>query len=206
MEKQNNNKGVIALLIVIIVILLVLCALFATGTINFNLNDVNNNEINQDINVENEQESDEFSLTTFDASKLNSDIPYAVDVVVKVFEENVNERKYYVRLLKNGKINITQDYLDVDTVISNIENVVDVVGIPVRGGGDHSFYFLLSNGDVYYYGLKDFNNSKVATKVKEVSKAEKIFLAETIIKANQPPHFELIAISNGQYTIIDECI
>lgn len=50
MENQKNNKGVIALLIVIIVILSVLCVLFATGTISFKSNDVDNNEINQNIN------------------------------------------------------------------------------------------------------------------------------------------------------------
>ncbi|MBQ2873173.1 MAG: hypothetical protein IJE89_04175 [Bacilli bacterium] len=206
MENQKNNKGVIALLIVIIIILSVLCVLFATGTIDLKSNDANIIDTNQNVNNNNVQENDEFSLTTFDADKLNSDVPYAVDVAVKVFEETVAEKKYYVRLLKNGKINITQDYHDVTTIISNIENVVDVVGLPVRGSEDYSFYFLLSNGDVYYYGLKDFNTSKIATKVNEVSKVEKIFLAETIIKANQPPYFELIAISDGKYTVIDKCI
>ena len=50
MEKQNNNKGVITLLIVIIIILATLCVLFATGTINFNSNKMNGNDVNQDIN------------------------------------------------------------------------------------------------------------------------------------------------------------
>ena len=44
MENQKNNKGVIALLIVIIVILSALCVLFATGTISFNSNDIDNND------------------------------------------------------------------------------------------------------------------------------------------------------------------
>lgn len=48
MENQKNNKIVIVLLIVIIVILLGLCALFATGTISFKSNDVDNNELNND--------------------------------------------------------------------------------------------------------------------------------------------------------------
>ena len=50
MEKQNNNKGVIALLIIIIIILSVLCVLFATGTISFNLNKTKDNEINENVN------------------------------------------------------------------------------------------------------------------------------------------------------------
>ena len=50
MEKQNNNKGVIALLIVIIVILATLCVLFATGTISFNTNKANNEDTNENAN------------------------------------------------------------------------------------------------------------------------------------------------------------
>ena len=49
MENKKNNSGVIALLIVIIVILLALCVLFATGTISFNSNRVNNEDANQNV-------------------------------------------------------------------------------------------------------------------------------------------------------------
>lgn len=52
MEKQNNNKVVIALLVVIIVILATLCVLFATGTINFNTNKVNNEDTNENVNID----------------------------------------------------------------------------------------------------------------------------------------------------------
>jgi len=57
-EKQNNNKGVIALLIVIIVILLALCILFATGTISFNSNKMNNNDTNENVNNNNQTNED----------------------------------------------------------------------------------------------------------------------------------------------------
>lgn len=50
MENQKNNKGIIVLLIVIIVILSVLCILFATGTISFKSDKVNDNEVNENIN------------------------------------------------------------------------------------------------------------------------------------------------------------
>jgi len=43
-ENKKNNKIVIVLLIVIIIILLGLCVLFATGTISFKSNDVQNIE------------------------------------------------------------------------------------------------------------------------------------------------------------------
>lgn len=49
MENQKNNKGVIILLIIIIVILAILCILFATGTISFKSNYVDNTEIKQNI-------------------------------------------------------------------------------------------------------------------------------------------------------------
>ena len=57
MENQKNNKGVITLLIVIIVILSALCVLFATGTISFNSNKVNDNDVNENINDNNNANS-----------------------------------------------------------------------------------------------------------------------------------------------------
>ena len=59
MESQKNNKGVIALLIVIIVILLVLCVLFATGTISFNSNNVDNNDIQENASGNNQLDDNE---------------------------------------------------------------------------------------------------------------------------------------------------
>lgn len=46
MEKEKIKNGVISLLILIILILLALVLLFATGTISFKSNDVDNNELN----------------------------------------------------------------------------------------------------------------------------------------------------------------
>ena len=54
MENQKNNKGVIALLVIIIVILSALCVLFATGTISFNSNEVNDNDVSENVNDNNE--------------------------------------------------------------------------------------------------------------------------------------------------------
>ena len=50
-EKGNNNKVIIALLIVVIGILSVLCILFATDTISFKSNNVDNNELSNE-NIE----------------------------------------------------------------------------------------------------------------------------------------------------------
>ena len=65
MENQKNNKGVIALLIVIIIILSALCVLFATGTISFNSNKVNDNDVNENINDNNNANS----ISKLDSSK-----------------------------------------------------------------------------------------------------------------------------------------
>ena len=57
MENQKNNKMVIVLLVVIIVILSVLCVLFATGTISFNTNKINNNNTNENANDNNQTDN-----------------------------------------------------------------------------------------------------------------------------------------------------
>lgn len=49
MENQTNNKGIITLLIAIIIILSGLCVLFATDTISFKSNEIDNND-NSDNN------------------------------------------------------------------------------------------------------------------------------------------------------------
>ena len=51
MEGQRNNKGIIVLLVVIIIMLSVFCVLFATGTISFNSEKVNNNTNESYYNV-----------------------------------------------------------------------------------------------------------------------------------------------------------
>lgn len=80
MEKQNNNKGVVALLIVIIVILATLCVLFATKTISFNSNDVDNNQINQDNNENNnnineKNETINIKILSIDNVSIDKDAP-----------------------------------------------------------------------------------------------------------------------------------
>ena len=66
MEKENSNKGIIALLVVIIIILAILCVLFATGTISFNNNSTNNN---QPTNNNNKDETNNKSLSTICTAK-----------------------------------------------------------------------------------------------------------------------------------------
>lgn len=48
MEDKYNNKGVITLLVVLVMVLSVFCILFVTGTISFNLNKANDDNVNND--------------------------------------------------------------------------------------------------------------------------------------------------------------
>ena len=62
MDNQNKNKIIIALLVVIIVILSVLCILFATGTIGFKSNNVDNNKLNDNV-TDNNNDNNEINNT-----------------------------------------------------------------------------------------------------------------------------------------------
>jgi len=78
-ENQNNNKGVIALLIVIIVILATLCVLFATGTISFNSNNINNKKIiqdnNENNNINDKNETINIKILSIDNVSIDKDAP-----------------------------------------------------------------------------------------------------------------------------------
>lgn len=87
MEKQNNNKGVIALLIVIIIILATLCVLFATGTISFNSKGVDNNKPNDNVTDNSNETNDNNSLSTI-CSVDEWDSRYLKELVM----ENKNEQ------------------------------------------------------------------------------------------------------------------
>ena len=64
MENKNNNKIIISLLIVIIIILSVLCILFATGTISFKSNNVDNNKPNDNVTDNNNEINNTNSLSS----------------------------------------------------------------------------------------------------------------------------------------------
>ena len=84
--ENKNIKGLITLLIVIIVILSGLCVLFATGTISFKSNDVDNNEINHNINENNKVEIDDTNNNSQEdiennQNKYNEDFSGVVEVI-----------------------------------------------------------------------------------------------------------------------------
>ena len=223
MEKKNNSGMLVGILIGIIIMLLVVGGLFATGTIGFkstistdkkeetndsnviNSNEqVNNNSSEKVDNIEQKLETSPFDSDKLDASiSKNVTVPIS-EISIKEYEESINGEKYYLKLLKNGKINISKNNdRDFTDYISNISNVIDVAELPMRGTENSMYYFLLSNGDVYYYILQDLSKGKKeATKVNDVSEVKRIINTTIYVKANQPPTFAIVAITNDEYKVI----
>ena len=69
MEQEKNNKSLIAVLIIIIIILAVLCILFATNTISFKSNSVDNNN-QSNGNVTDNNTTEDTSSTINDLKEL----------------------------------------------------------------------------------------------------------------------------------------
>lgn len=91
MEKQKNNKGVIALLIVIIIILGVLCVLFATDTISFNFGKVDND----DNSTENVNEDGE---NNFDVK-----VEYSREEIVLKLKNALSDKEWVKNNLYSGE-------------------------------------------------------------------------------------------------------
>ena len=224
MEKKNNSGMLVGILIGIIIMLLVVGGLFATGTIRFkstiftdkkektndsnviNRNEqVNNNSSEKVDNIEQKLETSPFDSDKLDAIISNNVTVPISEIVIKEYEETKNGEYYYLKLLSNGRINIVKNkdsnhYTD---FISNISNVIDVAELPMRGTENSMYYFLLSNGDVYYYILQDLSKGKKeATKVNDVSEVKRIINTTIYVKANQPPTFAIVAITNDEYKVI----
>lgn len=114
MEDQKNNKGVIALLAVIIIILVALCVLFATGTISFKSNQVNN-----DNNQLSENTTDNKDTNNQDIANGNT-LKYTNQTTASVEVDNLEEGKGKTIDIKidNGNIIFTSD--NNELVLSNI--------------------------------------------------------------------------------------
>ena len=223
--KEGKRKNIlIGVLLLIVVALVAFVVLILTNTINIKLGDKSNNnvEISDNNNVgdnsSNETKSDsatnntvecgqdalqEFKLDTFDSDKFETGGQEYLETVIKEYEETIGEEKYYLRLIKNGKINITNKSGDFSNFISNISKVVDVAELPIKGTENSVYYFLLSNGDIYYYKLQDLSvGLKEATKVDNIAKVKRIVNTITYVKGNQPPTFSIVAITDANYIVI----
>lgn len=224
MENEKKSNGMLfGILIGLIIALIIGGFLFVTGTIGFKSNlstdkkeetndsnvinsneQVNNNSSEKVDNIEQKLETSPFDSDKLDASiSKNVTVPIS-EISIKEYEESINGEKYYLKLLKNGKINISKNNgRDFTDYISNISNVIDVAELPMRGTENSMYYFLLSNGDVYYYILQDLSKGKKeATKVNDVSEVKRIINTTIYVKANQPPTFAIVAITNDEYKVI----
>lgn len=228
MENQKNNKGVIALLIVIIVILSALCVLFATGTINFKSNNVDNNDINENINDDNNVENNDENNSIINDTKEETTDKYFYDVKdlnVKALPEyqvfgDISKNKNVVETVDFGFEKDYSAYLDLSGNVTvqkysksenekgitgnlNVNGIIDVVHFSVPAvEAEQLLYLLTDNGDVYYYRIGDIEkNSFNATKVESVSNVKKIFISN-FSKANAGGSWALFAITSGNDCIM----
>ena len=228
MENQKNNKGVIALLIVIIVILSALCVLFATGTISFKPNDVDNNKTNENINDDNKVEGNDENNNNINDNKEETTEKYFYDV--KDLEiKALPEYQVFADISKNTNVVETIDFgfekdyradLDISgnvTVLKysksenekgitgklNVTGVIDVVQFNIPSmEADQLLYLLTDNGNVYYYRIGDMEkNNFNATKVESVSNVKKIFISN-FSKANAGGSWALFAITTNNDCIM----
>jgi hypothetical protein len=72
--------------------------------------------------------------------------------------------------------------------------------------GNCYYYFLLSNGEVYYYNLFDIDSNKlVANKIQGLSLVKRLIVPYSYYSGNVPPSYKLIAITNkNEYVTIKE--
>ena len=119
MDQQNNNKSLIALLIVIIIILVVLCILFATNTISFNSNSVNNinNKSNGNITENNNTTEDTTNNNTSNDNQVSS------NWVNYLLSRHILEAK--VTRLRSKDLGDSEDYNK--TVIITIDDVKEIL-------------------------------------------------------------------------------
>lgn len=148
MENQKNNKGVIALLIVIILILLVLCILFATGTITFKSNDVENSGTNQNINDNNQVSDDNNTGNTLNDNNLEYANQTATSVKVDNLEEG-NGKTIDIEI-DNGNIIFKSD--NKELVLSDI-NAKYMYLHQYMESCSTKLYFINQNNELYRISL-----------------------------------------------------
>ncbi len=164
MEKQNNNKGVIALLVVIIVILAVLCVLFATGTISLKSNTTGNNqqtsentqtntEDNNTTSDNNSNESNDYIKTTSDKVRLNVAQDYYEYAEISIEQGNlVTKTSRYKSEIVNNVSTQTKDESyegTTKTFTINGEKAKYITSRYYQPGANTHVIVLTESGNVY---------------------------------------------------------
>lgn len=181
MEKEKNNKGVIALLVVMIVVLGVLCVLFATDTINLSKNTKTNDTINNDGTNNNTVEENKNSENVIENTDNNTNNNTNQETTIKYFY-NVNELKVkalpesqvFADISKNTNVVEKVDFRDYAAVLDlsgnvtvqkysksendkgntgklNVSNVIDIVQFNIPSMDADQLLYLLTDSGNVYY-------------------------------------------------------
>ena len=174
MEKGNNNKIVILLLIAIIGILSVLCILFATDTISFKSNNIDNNELsNENIDSENNSLNDD---VIEDNKIVNIDEALFIRKTRITLIDESNCTWYSSPLVANiepsGSISIGQGGGAVGIYVNNAKYLYKVSLVPCD---TFKLYFITEDKELYVVDNSNYFAGK-ATKVTESNIIE--FLGE----------------------------
>ena len=208
MEKERNNKGVIILLTVIIVILAVLCILFATDTISFNSNTVNNNtqsnsNINEAKNTNENSSNSQNSENQTGSSWVNYLLSrHILDAkITRVRSKDLGDSEEI-----NKTITLTMD--DVKEILSKLENnKLSKTWSEGRGGPerDHLIISYENNDKKYefeiYYG--DISVNKLDDEFKSILEVNKYEEKNTEYKNIQGAYY-FYDIENYTETIFDK--
>ena len=208
MEKEKNNKGVIILLTVIIVILAVLCVLFATDTISFNSNTVNNNtqsnsNINEAKNTNENSSNSQNSENQTGSSWVNYLLSrHILDAkITRIRSKDLGDSEEI-----NKTITLTMD--DVKEILSKLENnKLSKTWSEGRGGPerDHLIISYENNDKKYefeiYYG--DISVNKLDDEFKSILEVNKYEEKNTEYKNIQGAYY-FYDIENYTETIFDK--
>ena len=208
MEKEKNNKGVIILLTIIIVILAVLCILFATDTISFNSNTVNNNtqsnsNINETKNTNENSSNSQNNENQTGSSWVNYLLSrHILDAkITRVRSKDLGDSEEI-----NKTITLTMD--DVKEILSKLENnKLSKTWSEGRGGPerDHLIISYENNDKKYefeiYYG--DISVNKLDDEFKSILEVNKYEEKNTEYKNIQGAYY-FYDIENYTETIFDK--
>ena len=206
--ESKNNKGVIILLTVIIVILAVLCVLFATDTISFNSNTVNNNtqsnsNINEAKNTNENSSNSQNSENQTGSSWVNYLLSrHILDAkITRVRSKDLGDSEEI-----NKTITLTMD--DVKEILSKLENnKLSKTWSEGRGGPerDHLIISYENNDKKYefeiYYG--DISVNKLDDEFKSILEVNKYEEKNTEYKNIQGAYY-FYDIENYTETIFDK--
>jgi len=146
-ENQKNNKGVIALLIVIIIILSALCVLFATGTISFKSNDVDNNEINQDVNENNNKndlENNNSNISNDDKVENDIVVDYKLESKTNIKVDLMWDEKYDNIEIINGNLKVNDKIFSIKN-----EKIRYFYMQRYQSSASTVFHYLTEKGNIY---------------------------------------------------------